>query len=650
MRMSFRVVAIGAPLLFLAVVVATVLVPKFVWNPPQTVIAEPRTALEERGREVFYTNGCNYCHTQYVRFYDTASGDVSQGGDYVYDNPMILGSERTGPDLSYVGRKRSEAWEIRHWKDPRAMSPLSIMPSFEFLPDQDLQAMAAYLFSLGDRTSAQQMILPPVTYAGMSDPIPFPTATPAPQSQAAGAATFADSQLQAGKELYVSHCMTCHGCAGNGLGTYGGTMTITPADFKQEPFKSMPDDQWFWHVSEGVQGSLMPTWKESLTEDERWQVIRYVQQIFSRPWARNPQIASPPAPYAGQTNPLPKTVETLDQGKHIFSRDCWICHGDSGHGDGIYIAGLQPPPPDFHNPQAYTDWSDAAFFYHISEGVPWTAMPAWKIEYDDSDRWALVYYVQVNFTGREPRPETTSAQVYPAIDLAQTMPVQKTVVEVISGDIGQSTPTTPSLERGRALYLEICANCHGLLAVTPGWDATGLIPPPVFPTGLPAHSLSDGDWFSRITYGIQNTAMPSWGEWIPILQRWDLILYIQQAFVSGLPVNQSVYTGEIALNYITLDQNIWLAQGNQISASDGKTLYGQYCAACHGDAGKGNAPDTVDAPSGGPAAFPAGMTDPYIFWRTAEGVPDSVMYPFKVVLSEADLWNVTAYVNALIGQ
>ncbi len=45
-------------------------------------------------------------------------GPVSEGGNYVFDNPMILGSERTGPDLSYVGRKRSEAWEIDHWKEP----------------------------------------------------------------------------------------------------------------------------------------------------------------------------------------------------------------------------------------------------------------------------------------------------------------------------------------------------------------------------------------------------------------------------------------------------------------------------------------------------------------------------------------------------
>ena len=134
MKMTFRVTIIGALVVFFAVVTAVVLIPGLVWNPPRTVIAQPYDDLEAKGREVFYSNGCNYCHTQYVREQDTAMGPVSDGGDYVFDNPMILGSERTGPDLSYIGRKRSEAWEIEHWKNPRKLSPLSIMASFEFLP------------------------------------------------------------------------------------------------------------------------------------------------------------------------------------------------------------------------------------------------------------------------------------------------------------------------------------------------------------------------------------------------------------------------------------------------------------------------------------------------------------------------------------
>ena len=170
MRMSFRLIIIGGLIVFFAVLIVVVFVPNIIWNPPQTLVAQDYSGLEAQGRELFYSNGCNYCHTQYVRAEDTAMGAVSQGGDYVFDNPMILGSERTGPDLSYVGRKRGEAWEIAHLKSPRDYSPNSIMPRFDFLSDEQLKAIAAYLFSLGDRVAQSRMITPPSEYAGLTNP------------------------------------------------------------------------------------------------------------------------------------------------------------------------------------------------------------------------------------------------------------------------------------------------------------------------------------------------------------------------------------------------------------------------------------------------------------------------------------------------
>ena len=98
MRMTFRLVVIGGLIVFLAVVAVAVFVPSLIWKPDRTIIAEPYTDIEAEGRKLFYSNGCNYCHTQYVRAQDNAMGPVSEGGNYIFDNPMILGSERTGPD------------------------------------------------------------------------------------------------------------------------------------------------------------------------------------------------------------------------------------------------------------------------------------------------------------------------------------------------------------------------------------------------------------------------------------------------------------------------------------------------------------------------------------------------------------------------
>ena len=347
MKMTFKIVVFGGMIVFLAVVAAAVFIPGILWNPERTVIAHPYSPEQTRGRELFYSNGCNYCHTQYVRAEDTAMGPISQGGNYVFDQPLILGSERTGPDLSYIGRKRSEAWEIDHLKDPRSLSPLSIMPNFNFLSDDDLRAIVTYLFALGDRVAQERMILPPETYAGMKDPIPYPVVQPATDGSPQGWAVWREAGLQDGKELYIQNCLTCHGCSGNGLGSYAGTMSVTPADFKQDPFRNMPDDQWFWHVSEGLPGTLMPTWKASLSEEQRWKVIRYVQQIYARPVMHDPDEGDPSGEYANLTNPLELTIETLDEGKQIFIRECMVCHGDAGRGHGPYRDYIQPGPPDF---------------------------------------------------------------------------------------------------------------------------------------------------------------------------------------------------------------------------------------------------------------------------------------------------------------
>jgi mono/diheme cytochrome c family protein len=53
--------------------------------------------------------------------------------------------------------------------------------------------------------------------------------------------------------------------------------------------------------------------------------------------------------------------------------------------------------------------------------------------------------------------------------------------------------------------------------------------------------------------------------------------------------------------------------------------------------------------SKGPAPFPRAMSEPYILWRTWEGVPDTLMPPFHWLLSEADIWDITAYVENLVG-
>lgn len=101
---------------------------------------KPYSSVELRGREVYIANGCVYCHSQQPRAkafapdYSRGWGRATVAGDYAYDQPHLLGTMRTGPDLMNIGvRQPSEQWHLGHLYQPRAYMPGSIMPSYPFL-------------------------------------------------------------------------------------------------------------------------------------------------------------------------------------------------------------------------------------------------------------------------------------------------------------------------------------------------------------------------------------------------------------------------------------------------------------------------------------------------------------------------------------
>lgn len=97
--------------------------------------------LAARGREVYISLGCIYCHSQQVRQNDFG-GDISRGWgarasvpvDYQGEAPPLLGTMRTGPDLRNIGvRQPSKDWHYLHLYNPRIVSKGSIMPPYRFL-------------------------------------------------------------------------------------------------------------------------------------------------------------------------------------------------------------------------------------------------------------------------------------------------------------------------------------------------------------------------------------------------------------------------------------------------------------------------------------------------------------------------------------
>ncbi|HEX6313525.1 MAG TPA: cytochrome-c oxidase, cbb3-type subunit II, partial [Gemmatimonadaceae bacterium] len=129
----------------IAVIVASLfeIIPTFLIrsNVPTIASVKPLTPLELAGRDLYIREGCFNCHSQMVRpfRYETERyGDYSKPGESVYEHPFLWGSRRIGPDLAREGGKYPDLWHVRHFEDPRAISPKSLMPSYKHLLTRDL--------------------------------------------------------------------------------------------------------------------------------------------------------------------------------------------------------------------------------------------------------------------------------------------------------------------------------------------------------------------------------------------------------------------------------------------------------------------------------------------------------------------------------
>jgi mono/diheme cytochrome c family protein len=92
-----------------------------------------------------------------------------------------------------------------------------------------------------------------------------------------------------------------------------------------------------------------------------------------------------------ETFPFPITEETVNRGQERFNIFCSVCHGKTGHGDGMIVRRGYRRAASFHD-----DRLRAApvghFFDAITNG--WGAMPSYSAQIPVQDRWAIIAYIR----------------------------------------------------------------------------------------------------------------------------------------------------------------------------------------------------------------------------------------------------------------
>lgn len=265
-----------------------------------------------------------------------------------------------------------------------------------------------------------------------------------------------------------------------------------------------------------------------------------------------PGIVVALAPRSDPSAPIPQTAPARDlpadagnqRGAQLFAKNCALCHGDTGDGGGKFAYLMNPRPRNLQSgrfklvsTQNLVPTTED-LIRTISRGMPGSAMPPWG-HLPVSDLEALATFVRqicVDATARVLERERAAGRLTPeqvqTTLAARTQPGPPIVV-----------PPEPAFDdfrwfRGRRIYLEACASCHGAngqpVPEAIKFDEEGYpVPPRSFVNGIFKGGSESGQLWVRIVKGMPGTPMPGYEGVYSNDELWDLIHYVQSLARDG---------------------------------------------------------------------------------------------------------------------
>jgi mono/diheme cytochrome c family protein len=89
--------------------------------------------------------------------------------------------------------------------------------------------------------------------------------------------------LQAGAQLFQTHCTSCHGAQGYGDGEAGKALMPPPSNLAVLMSMGMMarDEYLFWTIAEGgvSLNTAMPAYKDTLKAEDIWKIIWHLRSL-----------------------------------------------------------------------------------------------------------------------------------------------------------------------------------------------------------------------------------------------------------------------------------------------------------------------------------------------------------------------------------
>ena len=218
-----------------------------------SVMTLPDTAQQVARGKLVYERRCTGCHGAKgdgngpaATFLDPRPRNFTLGSFKFRTTPS--GSLPTDGDL-YRTLTRGVRW--------------TAMPTWHELPEKDRIAVIAYIKTFSPRWKDEKPE-PPILIVDPPKPTP--------------------ELLARGQQLYTqAKCFQCHGDSGKGDGPSAGELRddlkfpIRPADFTKGQFKGGGEVSDIYRtMTTGMDGTPMPSFADSMKDDERWAISYYV--------------------------------------------------------------------------------------------------------------------------------------------------------------------------------------------------------------------------------------------------------------------------------------------------------------------------------------------------------------------------------------